>query len=98
MRFSAAYAGRFSPGGRFLAAPLAGGRVGVADLWTRTVRVVPHLRLTPVYGELAWAASGRWLFATAAHGRLAAFDPRARRLVRLPGRLPGPAVDMVAVR
>jgi hypothetical protein len=95
--FTAAYAGRFAPGGRFLAAPLAGGRVAVGDLRTRAVRVVPRLRLAAPYAALTWSTDGRWLFATAAHGRLAAFDPRAHRLVRLPGRLPGPAADMVAV-
>jgi hypothetical protein len=93
LRWAPPYEGVFSPDGRLLAAPASGNRIGVIDVRSATVALIPGARTDAVYKRLAWASSG-WLFYNAGHGRLGAWRPGepARALgVRV-----GKFVDMAA--
>lgn len=77
----AAYQGRFSPDGRFLAAPLCADgsqepcALTVLDLVTDGTWTVAAGRLERGAGTLAWSQDGRWLFVTLDDARLAAYEP-----------------------
>lgn len=78
MKFEETYDGTFAPDGRSLAVPLrAAGelRVGIVDMATETVRLVPNSRLTP-YELLEWSESGDWLLYETGQGFLGAFHPQ----------------------
>jgi hypothetical protein len=92
-RFAVPYEGAFSPDGRRLALPAAGGRVALIDVAAGTATLVPGARMSGEYKLLAWGSSG-WLFYSVGAGRLGAWrsGAPARRLgVRV-----GTFVDMAA--
>lgn len=87
--------GAFSPDGSHLAVSTLKGRIGLVDLATGSVRLVPRAR-TDTYGALGWAPSGKWLFFASPRGRLMAYSPAANRVTALPGRVRGNVHSLAA--
>jgi hypothetical protein len=90
---------KFSPDGSLIAAPaVAGKRWSIALVDTRdgTTRIVPGSSTGEVYPSLAWSASSGRLFFSARAGRIGAYRPGEERARRLPFRLPGNALALMA--